>query len=361
MASRTQDSNPEKKILKRFQEEDLRLFYILYGPERYFIRRSLEILEQRILLLGGTREFSIFRYHGSEVNVDELIDTAQTVPFLGERRLILVNNADDMKDKEAERLCDYLKNPCSFACLVLICSARFPDKSRNRDKEYLRRIRSQEKGACVEFPRLKDDELNIWIHEIAKGKGVRLSQLLLDKIKDASGNDLEAISNEIEKLSLISEKGPDPGEGEIDSLLCLTKEEPIYMLTDALLLRGSREEALRYVNRLLDQGELPLVILSWICGGIRRIWRVRETVLKGESLDPVFRKLRVFKDSHKKDYLNSARLYTEERICEVVHHLLQTDRALKSSRLNPRHHLERLVLGICSQINTRDTVSSSAR
>lgn len=341
--SMIEEKGVENVLLRPLMEGDLRPFYVLYGAERYFIRRSIEVLEERILSQGGTRECSVFRYHGQEVHADEIIDLAQTSPFFGPTRLILIIDAQEIRKREIERLSEYLRDPCSFTCLALVCGGTSPKGG------WVQQLRLQDRRACVEFPRLRRAPLIAWIKETARQKGVRLSSAVVDELLETTGTDVEAIGNQIEKMSLFSEERSDVGPMGTTGVLSPTKEEPFWELSNSLLLEGVREKALRSLTRILDQGDPPLVVLSWLIKQTRNIWSIREAMRRGDPVDQVCRELGV-KEFKRKDYVGAARKYPEDRLYRMIHHLLDADRAMKSSRLDARIHLERLVVELCEPI-----------
>ena len=68
----------------------LKKVYLLYGQERYLIRQYRDKLKKAMVDPEDTMNCSCFE--GDDVNIKEIIDLAETMPFFAERRLILMED-----------------------------------------------------------------------------------------------------------------------------------------------------------------------------------------------------------------------------------------------------------------------------
>ena len=80
-----------KKLLEEIKSGQLKQVYILYGEEAYLRNQYKNRLKDALLAGGDTMNFHYFE--GKNIRVGELIDLAQTMPFLAERRVILLENS----------------------------------------------------------------------------------------------------------------------------------------------------------------------------------------------------------------------------------------------------------------------------
>jgi DNA polymerase-3 subunit delta len=338
-------SSNAKDLLARVREESLRPFYVLWGPERYFVDKVHEILVERVLQEERLKEFAIFRYYGEEVSGREIADLAQSVPLAVEKRLIVIMNADALEDKEAGPVCDYLRNPCGFTCILFLAGPRLPEKT------WVRTLRGLDREAFLECAALRKPALTAWVREIGREHSVALGESTIEDLIDTVGNDLGAIAREVEKLALYLGGGKEErgaGKGGFGGLVGTAKEEPFYAFTDALFLKGRLEDALRSLGRMLEQGYPPLLLLSRVAAEIRTIWRIKEALDHG-SVEHVLEssKIPAFK---RRDYVAAAERYTPQRLRREIRLVLQTDSLLKSSRLDASVHMLRLVTSLCASV-----------
>jgi DNA polymerase-3 subunit delta len=69
--------------------------YLLYGEEDYLKKQYKEKLRSAMLSPDDTMNFAY--YEGKGINVKEVIDLAETLPFFAERRLIIMEDTGFFK------------------------------------------------------------------------------------------------------------------------------------------------------------------------------------------------------------------------------------------------------------------------
>lgn len=345
-----------KDLLAKVREESMRPFYLVCGSERYFVDKVQELLVKRVLREERLREFAVFRYCGEEVSGREIADLAQSVPLAAEKRLIVIMDAEALKDKEAGPICDYLRNPSHFTCVLFVVGASLPDKA------WVRTLRELDRDAFLEFTALRRSALTAWVREIAREHTIALDESTIDELIDTVGNDLGAIARQVEKLALYLGDGQEEagaGKGGLGPLVGSAKEEPFYVLADALFLKGRLGEALRSLGRMLEQGYPPLLLLSRMAAEIRTIWRIKEALEHG-SVERVLEssKIPTFK---RRDYVAATGRYTPQRLRREMSLVMQTDSLLKSSRIDASVHMQRLVTSLCAPVDPQRRSRTSWR
>lgn len=332
---------PEERKLRSLQEEELQPIYVLFGRERYFIRRALSTLRARII---PTPDMDPFLYHalqGSEVDEDRLVDLAQTPPFFEQKQLILVREAERIRNPGHASLVRYAKDPASFSSLVLVAGDTFPKG------DFFKTVRERFSAGCLEFARLRRSDLFRWISRIAGEKELRhsLDRPFLEELVSAVGADLETLENQIEKLALFSQG--QEGNGLEDPLPIPGSPAAVeegYRLTDALLA-ARWDQSVQLLQQFLDQGLHPLVLLSRISREVRKLWQIKRGLEQSDPIEDLCRASGI--PSFKKDaYIAAARRCTWEAMRRIFFTLEEVDRSLKSSRLSSQLHLEEL----CAEI-----------
>ena len=95
-----------KSIDEDIKSGEFKNIYLLYGEEVYLKRQYKDKLIKSLTNEGDTMNFS--SYEGKDINPKEIIDLAETMPFLAERRVILVENSGFFKNT-CEELAEYAK------------------------------------------------------------------------------------------------------------------------------------------------------------------------------------------------------------------------------------------------------------
>jgi len=320
---------------------DLYPFYVLFGKEGYFVRQAVARLKERILPSQDLHELLYDSFYGPEVNGADLADLCRTMPFFERSRLVLVWDADKLKETDQKEIRRYAEDPAPFTCMVLVAGEGFPKG------ELFAFLKDRHAGACLEFPGLKRAQCLSWLEKRAreKGLGAQVSPAIIEGLLSGGQVSLEALENQLEILAVYVQGLEDRRIKE--SLPFAFPEislDQAYRLTDPLL-RGQLPNVLDILNRFLGQGVSPLILLSRIAWEIRRLWQIKEEMERGAITDSFLRSIRV-QPFKKAEYTSVARRLSWGSLGRIFLALGETDRLLKSSRLDPQLHLE----GLCERI-----------
>jgi len=100
--------------------------YVLHGKERYFLRRAVSLLKQRILPLREDYDLLYHSVYGPEVSGVELVDLARSVPFFDRTRLVVVWDADKIREKDRTEIQGYAEDPAPFTHMVFVAGEEAP-------------------------------------------------------------------------------------------------------------------------------------------------------------------------------------------------------------------------------------------
>ena len=105
-----------KNIQADIKSGNFKQAYLLYGEEAYLKQQYKQNLIKALNADGDTMNFS--HYEGKGVDIKQLIDLCETMPFFADRRVILLEDTGFFKNK-CEELADYMKELPDYLCLVL--------------------------------------------------------------------------------------------------------------------------------------------------------------------------------------------------------------------------------------------------
>jgi DNA polymerase-3 subunit delta len=327
----------------------------LYGKERYFIRRAVSILKQRLLHSPGDYELLYHSVYGPEVSGAELADLARSVPFFEQTRLIIVWDAEKLKERDRKEIQQYAEDPAPFTCMAFVAGQEFPKGT------LFGFLRDRYPGAIIGFPGMKRSECLRWLERVAKEKGLgpHARPDVLEGLLAGGQASLESLEMQLETLALYvhdleEDKISDPlpfGFPEISI-------EQAYRLTDPLL-KGDVPDVLDILNRFVGQGVPPLILLSRIAWEVRKLWHLKDEMERGSVTDAYLRSIRIppFKKSM---YVSLARRLPWRSLSQMFFSVGEADRLLKSSRLEAQFHLEDLCERIAQLVTVR-SVSSESR
>ena len=226
------------EVLKDLKSKKYAPLYLLQGEEPYFIDVVSDFFEQNVLLPEEIA-FNQTLLYGKEATWQLVVDNARQMPFIGDRKLIIVKEAQAMKDMG--ELHKYAERPAPHSIVVLCYKYGTPDKRSKAMKALI------EKAVVVDSKKLYDNQLPEWINNYLKEKNIKIAMDNALLIADSLGNDLSKIANELGKLALNIPAGTETTKTQIQDFIGISKDFNVFELQAAL----SKRDTLK-VFRIVD-------------------------------------------------------------------------------------------------------------
>jgi DNA polymerase-3 subunit delta len=310
---------------------------LLYGQEAYFVERGLKIVRESTVSLQD-RDFNLTQFHGRDFKVGEVIEQAGTFPVFSERRLVIIKNIHESSADQLDGLLPYLENPVPET--VLLFTAEKIDARR----KFFQLLKKN--GTVIEFKKIYENQLPTFVRELAKSFNVTLSGGALRLFCKRVGTNLVEVEGELEKLAGYLGDRDLADENDVAAIVSDTRIESVFDLTDALG-RGDSSTALKLLDRLLTEGQAPLMVLAMMTRHFRQMWKIREMLAQKVPQKDMPRRVGV-SPYFLNGLIEQARRFDNQHYQQLFSWLLATDLALKSSRVEPKMHLERLVLDMAT-------------
>ncbi|QRR00433.1 DNA polymerase III subunit delta [Dyadobacter sandarakinus] len=316
-------SQTPETVLKDIRNKRYKPLYLLHGDEPFYIDSIAEELEKRIVP-ESEKGFNQFVLYGKDTDVAGVLSYARRFPFMSERQLIIVKDANklagiDQKEQQA-RLEDYALNPLQSTVLVL-CFNAAADERRSYVKAF------DKHGVAVPSKKMYDNKLPEWVTGFCQSEGVKVSPKAVQMLVDNIGNDLKRLANEIRKImvNLRVDEGIDASA--VERFVGISKEYNVFEFQKALMTRDvlkANRIASYFSSNPKDNPLTPILIILF--GFFSKVLLVHaskdksEKVLASElSVNPYF----------VKDYLAAARNYPLHKAADIVHFLRDTDARMK--------------------------------
>jgi DNA polymerase III subunit delta len=177
---------------------NLKPVYFLMGDESYYIDLITAFLLDH-LMTEAEKEFDLSVVYGKDVDTPQIIALSRQYPMLAKLRIVLVKEAQDLKD--LDKLTFYLEKPMPTTILIINYKNGSIDKRKKVASEL-------DKVAVVyESKKLYDNELPAWIATYVKTRGLGIDDRTAELLADFLGSDLGRIVGELDKLSITMPKG----------------------------------------------------------------------------------------------------------------------------------------------------------
>jgi DNA polymerase-3 subunit delta len=321
-------------------------FYVLHGSDEFTRAERVAELRQR---LGPPEmvDLNTTWLDGRAVTLGELRHACEAIPFLADRRLVLVTGLltrlgeGEGRGERAflERLLDLLPRLPETTRLVFIEGGALSDSH-----PVLRLAREHERGYARRFEPPAPKALPRWIvRRVQKYQG-RIEPPAAARLAQAVGSDLRLLDQEIRKL--VTYVGPEGviTAADISRLVPYVQQAVIFDLVDALGRRDGRV-AVSALQRLLEEGESPMGILAMIVRQFRLLVQVKELRQAGENPASIARALGLHPFPARKLYAQAAN-FTADQLERIYRHLLETDLQIKRGELAVEAALDLLVAGL---------------
>lgn len=310
---------------------------LLYGQESYFVEKGLQAIRNAVVR-PEDMDFNLTRFHGRDFRAIDVIEQARTFPVFAERRLIIIKNVHEASANQLDGLLPYIEDPVPET--VLLLTAEKID-SRRKIFQLLKKT-----GKAIEFKKIYENQLPSFVRELAKTFNVTLTGEGLKLFCKRVGTNLVEVQGELEKLVGYLGDRDLADENDVAAIISDTRIESIFDLTDALG-QGDLSTALKLLDRLLAEGQAPLMVLAMMARHFRQMWKVRELTAQNVPQNEFPKKVGV-SPYFLKSLNQQASRFDNQDYRQVFNQFLATDLALKSSGGDPKMYLERLVLDIAA-------------
>ena len=330
------DLTPEY-VLNQLEKGKLSPFYLFYGSNEFLLERVLSRIRETFVP-ETSRDFNLRIFYGDKTEPADIIDTARSLPFMSDSRLIIVRRTESLSPAVLESYIPYLDRPVESTCLIFISS------KTDFKRKFYRKIR--ELGKAVNFKKLNDRQVIPWIKKTAKELNLNIEDQACAYLQQLVGNRLMDLHAELEKLSLSYGKNI-VGMEEVRAVAIFSRIYTVFELMDEVSFKRCGE-SISVLNRFLEEegNDGFLKVLGMLNRQIRLLWQAKTVSDKGGRTADVSRKIKLppFLVSR---IVQQSRHWKTDDFERAFHLLYKADGLLKSGA-HGRMVLENLMVSLCS-------------
>ncbi|MCO5247811.1 MAG: DNA polymerase III subunit delta [Chitinophagales bacterium] len=303
------------EIIRDLKNGQLANIYFLCGEEPYF-SDEVEKLILKNALSDFERDFNQDILYGKDVaRMSDVISICQQYPSFSQRRLVILREAQSFNKKEQwEAFESYIHQPVDTTVFVILYKHKKLDGRWSLKKV----LTSSKKSVFMEAGKLRDYEIPGWINDYMTGQGYKIQHDSTKLIAESLGDDLSRVVKELDKLSLVIDKGGEITAEKIEKYIGISRDYNSFELSKSLVTKDLSKavKIITYFSQNPKAGPFPLIITAFFS---------------------VFSGLWLYYSSSPQDLRNSAYLYKilkyKGRIDEVTtaakfYNAQQTERAL---------------------------------
>jgi len=310
-----------KFVQKELESGKLRPVYWIFGPERMKSRELVRRIKKACFGDETPNDFNFEKHDGSEAGTATILDAAQGFSLMGGTKLILVRNAEELKDQEM--LVEYFESLDSqepMEASELSNVIVFISKNFDARKKATKKI--QELVATIPCEEVKEEEREPWIGYLSKRRGITLKNEEAILLRALDPWSLDIVDQELAKLELVADEEELRKQVLLNGVDAFARDDFI----DALFCRD-KKRTMKWMHLFCEEIEVQLPVLGLVSWNLRHL----KLVLMEEKTR--------FRSGEKRNmYLQRnldrwKRHWTFNSIQEFEHGLFEIDFSLKNTRL----------------------------
>jgi DNA polymerase III subunit delta len=328
--------------------------YILHGDDSLEIKRFVDDSYQK---LGdkSLADLNTTRLDGKQCNEDDIKTALYTLPFLTEKRLVIVKNPLTRYSGEAMQrrfitLCD--SSPDTSLLILVVDDHQSTKKIEGQFVEVWEVLKPShwlmkwakkagERVVILEFALPKQKEMTEWIRKQAKALGGSFTPTAAVTLSHITGNDTQLAHQEIDKILLYVGQSRAVEVADVEKLAAPGGQASVFEMLD-MLAAGNTRKAVHLMNTLFEEDD-PLQVFAMITSHFRRLLMIREIISEGGGVRQAIDDLGIAMFQAQK-MLAQAQHYSLNGLEAIYHRLLEMDENIKSGAMPSDLALELFVM-----------------
>lgn len=331
----------EQQLKQSLEQEQFARVYFFCGEEKLLMQKAVDRL---IALVTGNQflDFNYQNFDGAFADVQEILTAAQSMPFMAERKCVAISDFDIEKRSASDvaAIKELIADPPPCCVLLFyLSSLNFPEKRPGKWGSFITAVNKT--GVTVRFSHKTSAEIEKLLMAAAQKRGCTLSRQNAAHLLSLSGNDLQTLHNELEKLCAFTGSG-EITKATIEQVAVPNFETTVFLMANALAV-GDYSKAQQRLALLFAQNEEPVAILAVLSSVYVDFYRVRACEESGRPLSELTAQ---FDYKGKEFRLKNARRdckLSMQALRQSLQLLLETNVALKSARADGKLLLQTLL------------------
>lgn len=331
MAKTSEYPAKQRQINNDIKSGEYKPCYLVYGDEAYLRLQNRDKLKAG--LMGDADSMNLGYYEGAGISPEEVIDMAETMPFLAERRVIIIETSGFFKHG-CKPLADYIKNQAETVNFI------FVEESVDKRCDLYKVVK--DKGFEINCEVQTAETLGAWINGRLRAEGRIISPRALAFLIGRVGTDMAFISNELLKLVSYTDGRDEITEQDIDAVCANWLTGKIFDLTDAIVSKDQKRAMSLYYDLLALKEPAPkiLVLITRQFNIMLQVWEMFSRRYSSAAIGEAVKLPRFVAEK----YIRWARSYTYETLRQALDDCVYYDEAVKRGLLDKDISVEMLIV-----------------
>ena len=333
------------------------MLYILWGEDEFSMNEALQAIKSKLgdlsMLSTNTNVFE-----GQKLTVGELKMVGEAMPFLSEKRLLIVKGLlgrfeesdkssktkkGASKQDEAMQFAECIKKFPDSTVLVLMDTLEVKTKTLKNNPLF---TAISPRAEVKPFPVLKATKLSQWVQSRVSTYSCSISRQATDLLMGIIGGDLHKMSNEIAKLVAFT-GGRAINEDDVRSVVTDAQEADIFAMMDAIMDHKATSAEM-ILQKLLQYGVFPSQMLVLLARQVQTLVLLKELRAQKRPISEIQMKLGIFNEFVWNKVYQRSDKYTFETLKHIYQKILDADLSIKTGKMDGELALNILVAELSS-------------
>ena len=250
---------------------------VIHGVEKLLMEQKLDELKKKYQCSSEEDNLAIF--YMSETPMIEVLQDANSVPFLSEYKMVIMKQPyfltakkqKTVSENDVSSFIEYIShdNP-STIFVIYLDEGRFDER-----KKVMKVLRKH--AQFYEYDHVSFNQLYKSTREAVRSRGCQIEDDALTLLLNRVGDDLYEISHQVDKLCLYTK---DIKVEDINKLVAAPLEEDVFALTNAILKHDLNKTMMIYKDLMVTNHE-PIALIGLIANSLRNLYQVKLLSRKG--------------------------------------------------------------------------------
>ena len=314
------------------------LIYVIAGKEASLTNAQCQELLEK-LLEPSQRATGLLSAEGAAVSASEVLDELRTAPFLTERRVVAIKDADKFVSENRQLLEKYFDKPCPTGVLVLTVT--------NWDARTKLAKKLSKVGKLISVTQPKPWQLPGRLIEYASdAHSKKLTRDAAELLIELTGDNLPRLYSEIDKLAIFANSEKTIKPNDVEALIGHNRIFGAFSVIDACLAGNVAQAVDRLRNMFAEDRTAEYTVVGAFAFHFRRMFGAKVLLEKGVRPVEIANRLRIW--GNKDSFFAQLRKMTLKQIGDNLQQLAATDYAIKTGRTKAEVAVEQLVLKLAT-------------
>lgn len=317
-------------------QSDVHKIYVVAGKDSFLANRECEKIVDSILS-EDQKQLSLLNIDADKAVIADVLDELRTLPFLSDRRVAVIRNADDFISENRQLLEKYFDNPSSTGVLVLTVS------TWQKTTKLAKKLDSIGKLVAIDDFK-KGGFVNFIIDYAAKEHNRKITIATARMLNELVGDDAGRLSSEIDKLVSFDPKSAAISESAVAQIVGNNRFFDAFNIIDAMS-GGRVEEAVEKFRRMLAADKsAEFTTIGAFAYHFRRMFTAKALMQKKTPINNIISQCKIW--YNKEGFFASLEKLSLAQLSKILSELATIDYGVKTGRAKISSELETLIVKV---------------